>query len=405
MVIDETSRGRRVLTGSRVSGLPKCKAALLSGRQARANYMVLLLLALHTGCRNRDSSTPAGSEPVTKAVGGSVRIAIEPDLLVVGPDSAKPEDEFVDVRGVFQLADGRIGVADAGVPAVYILSAAGQVEVVVGRQGSGPGEFREPRLLGVQPGDTLVVYDAPLRRVTQFAGSGALVRTVSLPAPVSGATQAVGLMPGNALLVKRSVYPQHAESGGLLAVEAVYLRINTDGRIDTIARIPDGPRHPRGFLFFGWQSAAASTDSSVWIGRGDVAAVKEIYLDGALIKEGRWAARSRRVSELDRLAMRKVAELRKAPVAVTSVERFADSIPLFGRLLPDASGGVWVIAYEAPFASADSAWLIGAAGSEAIAVRLPDRFRPTQIGKEFIIGVQFRAEDDAPQVARFRLER
>lgn len=68
---------------------------------------------------------------------------------------------------------GRVYVADMLQPSVLVLSPEGRVLRRIGRSGSGPGEFRSLRDVQVLPGDSLLVYDPQLVRVSVFAPDSA----------------------------------------------------------------------------------------------------------------------------------------------------------------------------------------------------------------------------------------
>jgi len=70
---------------------------------------------------------------------------------------------------------GRIYVADYGQAQVTVFDNNGRYLRTIGRRGSGPGEFQNPMQIAVGPGDTLLVFDIGLRRLSKFAPDGAYV--------------------------------------------------------------------------------------------------------------------------------------------------------------------------------------------------------------------------------------
>ncbi len=86
----------------------------------------------------------------------------------------------VDVRWakVVQLPGGRVLFFDALVPKVWIADGQGRSRQI-GREGSGPGEFRMPAFAGAI-GDTIWVYDVSLRRFNYLSNETLrLLRTTS----------------------------------------------------------------------------------------------------------------------------------------------------------------------------------------------------------------------------------
>jgi hypothetical protein len=298
------------------------------------------------------------------------------------------------------FADGGIAVADAGVPCVYVFDAEGLPQVEMGRAGGGPGEFREPRLVAVWA-DSLAVYDPPQRRLLVFTRGGALARQISIPA--RGPVQILGFLSGGDPLLKQTDFPDSTTKGGLIDARALLLRVRGDD-LDTVATLPDG-RVTTGYRFYAWAGVAALTDTSLWIGEGNAPRLTELSRDGKELHSARWAAVARPVGDADRSAMVAIARERNAaPGFIEAPDRFADSVPLFGRLLPDPHGGVWVLGYEAPFSPPEGAWFINERAGTIAKVALPPHFRPTQIGPDFVLGV-LTDQDGVGRPARFHLER
>lgn len=81
-----------------------------------------------------------------------------------GPDLTLSRVEGLDVD-----SRGRIYVADPLQGGVMVLAPDGRLVRTVGRPGRGPGEFRYIRTVQVLPGDSLLVYDQELYRVSVFA--------------------------------------------------------------------------------------------------------------------------------------------------------------------------------------------------------------------------------------------
>jgi hypothetical protein len=97
--------------------------------------------------------------------------------------------EFTRIEDLDVDSRGRIVVADAGATAVAVLSPDGRLLHRLGGRGEGPGEFAAVTSLQVLAGDTVLVYDRALARVTLFpADRSQPVQTIPLasagfPAP------------------------------------------------------------------------------------------------------------------------------------------------------------------------------------------------------------------------------
>ncbi len=91
---------------------------------------------------------------------------------------------------------------------VRVFGPQGDVRMLIGRCGSGPGEFANPTRAGWL-GDTLWIADRSLNRFSFFAASGAHLETVSPPAPRgvgrSVAPAPAGVMAGSWFLMQERV--------------------------------------------------------------------------------------------------------------------------------------------------------------------------------------------------------
>lgn len=133
--------------------------------------LLLLLLAAATGCQ---SSDPEPDAPV------SFRLASAPSF-DIGHADGDPAQELYRVSGAVRLADGRIVVANSGSSELRYFDSTGGYLRSVGRRGGGPGEFTGDLKLLPYHGDSLLVWDARLRRFSLFAFNGAFVRVLAMP--------------------------------------------------------------------------------------------------------------------------------------------------------------------------------------------------------------------------------
>lgn len=82
---------------------------------------------------------------------------------------------------------GRVYLADAGRRRVVVLGTDAQPLSDIGRSGAGPGEFENVSSVEILPGDSLLVYDGQLSRITVFPPSKAVpARTISVLAGGGG---------------------------------------------------------------------------------------------------------------------------------------------------------------------------------------------------------------------------
>ena len=144
------------------------------------------------------------------------------------------EIELHRVRAATELPDGTIAIADAGNTRVVIASASGQSLRQFGRAGSGPGDFRALLDL-ISVGDTIVTYDAELRRVSRFLSDGTFLRSSQLPMVDDRPVVLRAFESSSAFLVTST--SSHTEREGGLFIDSVsVLRVGASGGATPLAR-------------------------------------------------------------------------------------------------------------------------------------------------------------------------
>lgn len=120
----------------------------------------LFVLALLVGCTAHagDPSALPDADTRRRDAGSVTQLAASP-----------PEAEFTVVTALDADSRGHMYVANMFQQSVTVLGPDGRVLRRIGRMGSGPGEFRSVRDVQVLPGDSLLVYDPQLARVSVFA--------------------------------------------------------------------------------------------------------------------------------------------------------------------------------------------------------------------------------------------
>ena len=172
--------------------------------------------------------------------------------------------EFTQLRGVRELPDGRLLVSDRLEPALYVVDLKAGRATQIGREGSGPEEYRMPSTLLPLPGDSTLVADEGNSRFMIIGPDLKVHRSLSSQRP--------GLV--------YSPWPRAADRQGRLyfqvpawasgpegieddSVHVARLDLRT-GRLDTLARArrPTEPRVKYGLPYVGfapqdvWQATA-----------------------------------------------------------------------------------------------------------------------------------------------------
>lgn len=158
-----------------------------------------------------------------------------PDLELGGITGTDPY-LFADITGISSLSDGRIVVVNGGSRQIRYFDRSGTFLHQVGRQGEGPGEYDMVRLVSAFPGDSLLLFDVPARRVTVLGHDGQVRRVVSTSS--AGSDIVIGMQDGR--LVLRSTSLPRPISGAVIAAP-VTLRLfdPATGSADTVA-VVDG---------------------------------------------------------------------------------------------------------------------------------------------------------------------
>jgi len=170
---------------------------------------------------------------------------------------------------------------------------------------------------------------------------------------------------------------------------------------------PDGPRSR---LFGGSQNVAAG-NGLVYVGDRDRYEVRVHDPARGLVRIDRLERPRRPVTDetLERYRTFVVENAPDANARQRTLERMrtqpvADSLPWIRDLMPDASGNVWVMEYLVAGADSSAVGVFSARGEWLGSVRPPPRFRPLEIGEDYVLGVRID-ELDVPHLVRYGLER
>ena len=91
-------------------------------------------------------------------------------------------DAFGMIRSAALDSKGRLYVADDQVQQISVFDRKGTFLRIIGRRGSGPGEFQAPWLVALDHNDSLFTWDPALARVSVFGPDGTFSRSFSVPA-------------------------------------------------------------------------------------------------------------------------------------------------------------------------------------------------------------------------------
>lgn len=327
------------------------------------------------------------------------------------------------VTDAMRLSDGRIVAASAGNQQVRFYAADGRLLRAVGRSGQGPGEFGAPFWLGRLRGDSVIVWDAALRRLTVLTHAGDFVRTVRPAGSLGVFPQVVGVLPNSRFVIAGSTTAQVLPPPGQPRRDtAAYVVVDAGGTITDTLGVFAGTEMvalgtpSTGFVLrprpFGRQTLAAVHDGRVYVATGDAYQV-EVYEPG----RGLWSVyraerRPLRVTRQDEDAYRRTlvtlggdAQARAQAERLLESVSFPSEMPPLAGLEVDSAGYVWVKEPDKPGDTAPAAWtVLSPSGGVLGTVRLPRGLNVRQIGGDWVLGIVVDA-DEVEHVRLYRLRR
>lgn len=336
------------------------------------------------------------------------RVSAEP-LLSLGTVEGDAVLAFDRLSGVYLLGEDRIAVLDNGAAEIKLFGPEGALLSTFGGPGEGPGEFQDLAFLAFQA-DSLWLFDVRQLRITVLDPETGGFRVARAQVD-NAALGAVGVLPdGSAILAADLAFSAatlDAASPGLQRFGAAYVRLGADGALaDTMLVAPGSER----ILRFGSQSVemlrplvARSVSHAV---RGDelLQGSQAEYEVGVYDSDGTLRVLVRRPgieTRVDEQAYGAAVEQRvgMAPEPARPGLRALyaelprpEERPAYAAFLVDTEGCLWVrdFSYDGDASSwsvfdPDGVWLG--------ALQLPERFRPTQILEDRVVGVWLDALD------------
>ncbi len=341
-------------------------------------------------------------------------------LLAIGVDEGAVEYQFSQVEGALRLPDGRFAVSDGGSREIRFFDVDGRFLSSSGRRGDAPGEYQMIYAMGYGPGDSIWVFDYGNRRFTVLTDDGELARTLTLGTTLANVA-AVGRSADGSFVVKELWSAGGAQGGaiqlGLIRDPVAVARFATaGGRPDTIGLVPgreifawtENGRAVMSTPLFAHSVSAVVHGDAVFVGDQATFEIGVYSAAGALRRlirlpdvDLRLTADDIARATEDRLAGTPEARRIMARRQLESME-LPENQPAYGPLLVDADGNLWAGSYAA-YPKPPASWRVFAPDGRAIgSLRMPERFRPFQIGSDWVLGVG-RDEFDVEYVHLYEL--
>lgn len=377
----------------------------------------LLVLACVLGACDRAAAPSftardsAGVNLIEYAPGAAfpdLALSSEPTL-VLGGLNLDPDLELYQASHALRLADGRIVVANQGTDQIRFYGPDGAHLRTVGREGGGPGEFRQLWGLIRMPGDTLVAWDWTAKRLTVYDPSGELVRVVPAPEADGFAPRLLGRLDRGRVAIAGGVQPGAIFAAGtgpwndsvpLLRVEledgSVTDTLGTYPGDERYASVGDGAFWARRLLL-GRRELLDVAAGAIHVADGSAGEVRTYDSEGRLVRIVRTGLPARPVTEaaLDAARARYLGgvEENRLPEERRRLEELpvATRLPVLDGLFADLHGRVWMRLFD-PEAGESRRWvLLDGDGRAAGVLEIPERFEPLDAGEGHVL---FRTRDD-----------
>ena len=362
------------------------------------------------------------------AEGEGWRLSEEP-VVTIGIDDGPEEYSLFKVAATLRLPNGHIVIANGGSNDLRYYDSSGVYLNSVGRDGFGPGEFKE--INGVWlVADSLVVSDYG-NRAAVFSAAGEFGRTLTLHTERGVfPSEAVGVFGDGSILGRLLVFDRDAQSESgfqVLRNEVVYRRFSPDCAfldslgvflwvevvMETIETEIDKANDFAMSRAVGAVAPFSRTPSTIAFGDFLYHGSSESYEIQVYTKEG-----------LLRRVFRK--PIPNPPVTERDKERFRDewlegsgdwgrsrirdlvfpeTQPAYGEVKVDALGNVWVAEFSLGREDRSGNWTVFDPDGRMLGVvQFPWNGRKIVIGEDYLMGM-WRTELDVEQVRMYRLYR
>ncbi|MCJ7626943.1 MAG: hypothetical protein MUO50_01025 [Longimicrobiales bacterium] len=333
--------------------------------------------------------------------------------------SGQDDEELFRPGSPWLLDDGRLVLFNWGTSQVRFYDEGMEFIASSGQRGEGPGEFSNEALVWPFQGDSLLIFDLSLRRITVLDSDGRFGRTALLPGskdlprprvlgPLCDGTLVVwgnrnpGFAdPGTGETSQRSLglIPSSGDTAGLVGVfpGPVYRSWEADGRLG------------RSDLAFGGSTKFAAHIDRLYVGLPDRYEIQVFSADGILERLIRRVFKPIPVTEadVDMLALwlvenrtDRVSEVEKQRLVrrTSRAIHHVDQMPAFGNpswvipsqgppdLLVDVGGNLWVVDHYRPGDDRNRWTIFSPEGVWLGSIALPIGFVPSQIGPDFLLG-------------------
>jgi len=359
-----------------------------------------------------------------------LQLSAKPTLVVGTQDSDTPRPKSI--RGAFYLSDGRIVVGERLSAELRVYDASGKYLTTFGRKGEAPGEFREFGKTVRLAGDTIAVFheDASISR---FTSSGKFITRTRDQSPLVGLptsfTDALVALNGGArvTMTERIDRPVGAigsridATGTVEVVRGDGVSTKKPGELALMQATVGKSGRPRQ-LWLAAEAVYADNGSQFVFGYGTSYSLTKYSAEGVptLIVRREWTPAPVSSKDWEEWTDEWLKRWSKKTGAALAAERqdlldddYQDALPAFSAVVLDNTGKLWVRApktIDGAVAGSLNDYPIGPSTWSVFSdtgiwlgdVVMPSKFEPTDIGKDYVLGIA-RDDDVTPTVVRYKL--
>lgn len=360
--------------------------------------------------------------------GGGWSVGAEP-VLSIGTFQGDTLQQLYRVQGAARLSDGRIVVANAGSGEIRVYGPDGAFGGSHGGRGRGPGEFQFPALAGVLGGDTLVVTDYQLRRISLIHAADGHLRSSAVDEEAGGALFPHGILDNRTVVVGGGFYFSSDDdtqlSNGYVRPPTSYLALELDGSLArdfgelpgseffmNVSQSGGGTMMFARLIPFGKSPREAVSRDRFFYGSGDTWEVRAFDSRGDLVRIIRRDREPRPVTaeDLDAHLQERLDEAEDEDARASVRRSHAEMptpelMPAFGSLVADTEGHLWVERFRGPGEGGSPRYdVFDGEGRLVASVEMPVDMEILEIGGNYLLGL-YRDELEVEYVRMYPLTR
>lgn len=390
--------------------MPRCTRT--AGPIGLLTALLASALGGHDGAAAQSATTVTDSAGVRitttdaadRGAGSICSLAETPDTRVTSPASG--EWWLHQIEDLDRMDDGRLVVLNRGSHELLLFGRDGEFLQSIGRLGEGPGEFMDPIELDFFGGDSIVVWDWELGRLSLFGPDGSQGRSVMLRPPMYNPTGRFGVLGRRGMVLGNhdSRMPGTRLTPQLLQV----LRYDWSGSLlDTLATLPYGERgmaDPESRMMgsppFDSRGDFSTHGDLLYTSNGESPEVR-VHRGARLEAIVRWNPGDLSVSRQDVEVYRAgyLERFGASPLTRKRLDAFPakEAFPAVVEIRIDPLGRIWTRSFARPGSTATE-WLgFAETGEFVCSLSVPRSFRVFRFDASAVVGVR-RDEMDVESV-------